>query len=617
MRKFILFSISFFISASLFSQGIINNGASIVVSGGTTVNITSGGYLNQTNGSDGSIDLDGIIKLTGDFTNNATAGNVFINVDTDGEVIFAGLGTQNITGNGPFVKFEKITIASGTTQIPAGKAATVNGNLTVIGTFNLLTPADENPSASLITNANIGGSGTVNIQRFFKVANRWQYVSVPMDGTTSDFFTQNNGSYLNPNFYTYNEAWNNPTDPENSNYSNWSTFGPSWTSVQTVFGSPAALTEGTGYIWYNDANLTKTFTTNTPSNVHTGDLIKNVTRTSNDGPTYGNYYDGWNIVGNPFPSAIDWDGITKTNIDATVYMWDGDVGNYVYYNGTPIAGTGQTQLNSANARYINAMQTFFVHRTTVGASTFTLANTARTHSTVPMFKNSESTADFIKLKAVSGELSDETVVRFYDISQPNFDPDFDAYKMFAWNTAIPMIFSITNAPEFPLAINTLPLSAEGQSIPLGFKTAAAGYFNIEATEMNFAPETEVYLIDTYTNTKIDLRMQNSYGFNFDGGENRERFYLFIGPNSGTEIPSTDAYSIEIYSFQKNVVININSSKIIDGKVEIFNILGEIVCVKNISGPYSVIPVNTAAGYYIAKVIDENGATYTQKIYIGN
>jgi hypothetical protein len=34
MRKFILFSISFFISASLFSQGIINNEANIVVVGG-------------------------------------------------------------------------------------------------------------------------------------------------------------------------------------------------------------------------------------------------------------------------------------------------------------------------------------------------------------------------------------------------------------------------------------------------------------------------------------------------------------------------------------------------------------------------------------------------------
>ena len=46
---------------------------------------------------------------------------------------------------------------------------------------------------------------------------------------------------------------------------------------------------------------------------------------------------GWNLVGNPFGSAIDWDtasGWTKTNIDNTIYIWDPATNQYKTWNGT-------------------------------------------------------------------------------------------------------------------------------------------------------------------------------------------------------------------------------------------------------------------------------------------
>lgn len=46
---------------------------------------------------------------------------------------------------------------------------------------------------------------------------------------------------------------------------------------------------------------------------------------------------GWNLVGNPFAAAIDWEEDThwaKTNIDPTIYIWDPNTNNYLTWNGT-------------------------------------------------------------------------------------------------------------------------------------------------------------------------------------------------------------------------------------------------------------------------------------------
>ncbi len=45
---------------------------------------------------------------------------------------------------------------------------------------------------------------------------------------------------------------------------------------------------------------------------------------------------GWNMVGNPYGSAIDWDhpSWTKTNIDPTIYVWDPNTNQYLTWNGS-------------------------------------------------------------------------------------------------------------------------------------------------------------------------------------------------------------------------------------------------------------------------------------------
>jgi hypothetical protein len=45
---------------------------------------------------------------------------------------------------------------------------------------------------------------------------------------------------------------------------------------------------------------------------------------------------GWNMVGNPYGSAIDWGhpSWTKTNIEPTIYVWDPNTNQYLTWNGS-------------------------------------------------------------------------------------------------------------------------------------------------------------------------------------------------------------------------------------------------------------------------------------------
>lgn len=622
-----------------FAQGITNDGATIVITSGTTVSVTNGGYLNLTNGSDGQIDLDGVLQVDGDFENRA-ANNVFINTDSDGEVVFAKSGVQTITSNladmSNFINFEKVTINSGSdTQLAAGSAMTVNGDLSVAGDFSSLTPTSDAASGSIITNGSIIGAGDVNLHRYFKVGSRWQFIAVPIANQTSTpLIDDPYPGYVNPNFYTYNEQFQGD-DPTNSDYTNWNDFGGMWENVPTG----TSLSIGTGYIWNApDASDVNATFTSVATDLSTGDKSVTVTYRDNDqAGAYGKYYDGWNFVGNPFPSALNWDDIdiSSTSIDNTIYFWDGDngTGNYIYYyKGTSdyLQGTGQT-LNSAAAKEIPAYQCFSIHLTpsdinddnSLTSETLTLLNSARVHSNTAMYKsdNDHENVDFqfLRLRAENDGKFDETIVRFIEGTEKDFNGKEDAFKMFPWDQSIPMIYSLTTeTQEYPLAINSLPLTSIGTTIPLGFKIGEAGTFTIEVTEFNFDAGTEVKLIDTQEKTETTLYEGAEYTFKFAGNDSRDRFYLFSKNTSDIEDePNSDNIqtTTNVWSNANKVFISISSYDLIDAEVQIFDMLGKTVIHKKLNGTYNVVNVPGSSGTYFVKLRTKDGQIRTDKVFI--
>ncbi len=160
MKKLLLISISFFSFLTVISQGLLNEGANIVVEENAQIVIQGheGNYTNKNPGSSNAeIKSDGIISVAGDWTNSS--GDVFIDINNTGLVAFNENRMHIIGGTDP-TRFENVQINSNDTlAIPSGKEiyvrniCTIEGNIIVNGVLNI-----EN---ELIINGSIDGTGKI------------------------------------------------------------------------------------------------------------------------------------------------------------------------------------------------------------------------------------------------------------------------------------------------------------------------------------------------------------------------------------------------------------------------------------------------------------------------
>ena len=108
---------------------------------------------------------------------------------------------------------------------------------------------------------------------------------------------------------------------------------------------------------------------------------------------------GWNLLGNPYPSAIDWNLLTRgTGIDNALYYYDASIENYRYYiQYQPGFALGN------GSQFIPSMQGFMVHANNQGAGSVIIDNTCRVHQVMSTYyKNSNAINNVLKLKVEKG-----------------------------------------------------------------------------------------------------------------------------------------------------------------------------------------------------------------------
>jgi len=291
----------------------------------------------------------------------------------------------------------------------------------------------------------------------------------------------------------------------------------------------------------------------------------------------------------------------------------------VYYNGAGIQ-YGDVVVNSnASARYIPAMQGFFVKANAVAPS-FTIPETPREHNSNPMFKSEEKGEkrqfDYIKLSLSGGPnaFTDETVVRYLEEAQPEFDSEYDAYKMFPWGDVIPMLYSVTEA-QLPLAINSMPLSDFGTTVPLGIKIGSTGDYKFTVKEFSFPYGSRVILADKATETELELSEGDEFTFRTQNGDIRDRFYLFYLPNNTLDDNDIEkSEPVKIWANQKELNFTVESKTLELKSVDIYNMLGELVLRKQLQGMYGNVQMTTT-GIYLVKLNCSNGLVQNQKVII--
>ena len=457
---------------------------------------------------------------------------------------------QNIV---PSATDDVIIANAGTAPVIASGTGFFCNNLTINSGASLAI----NSGGSLITYGAITNSGTMQISRTM-TESQWHMISIPTPGITANTFL---GDYLQ-SWDETNGVWVNISDPltvlnTKQGYSLWATPGKS--------------------------DHTYTFT----GTLLTGNQTTPITYNA----VSGKDFDGANLVGNPYPSSIDWDQLQATY--GSNYIWDG----------TAYKAYSEQSGYDLGYRYIPPLQGFFIITNTNG--NFNLTNTARTHTGATNFYKSGGEKTFengIVLAASNGTYTDEWCLVFNPEASEDFELPRDAWKLRSSTAGLSQLWSVI--PEGNLSIDIRP---QAQTIQLGFANDQAGIYTIGISQI--ANITSAMLEDTKTNTFHNLQNGN-YEFSWDVNDDEIRFKLHLNAVGIEETPISES-NILIYAANGQIFVKGTDA----GKITMSDMMGRVVLQQEISDDGMVsVPVNLQIGVYLVSV--QNGQKIkTEKVMI--
>ncbi|MCX6278713.1 MAG: hypothetical protein NT004_11515, partial [Bacteroidetes bacterium] len=418
-----------------------------------------------------------------------------------------------------------------------------------VGIAGLVIKSDATGTGSLITSS----TPTATVERYLTnyasgTDKKYHFISSPVDAQSIREEFVANSPLSTVDFYKFDE----PTYFWINTKTDIGAWNPAFESNFVV---------GRGYmVAYPTEPVTKTFTGNL--NSYTSGLPLTLTLTNTTGKG-----EGWNLLGNPFPSAIDWDIVTKGNgMDNALYYYDAAYENYRYYIQLGTVGS-----IGSGSRYIPAMQGFMVHAKSTGTKTITISNDNRVHSGQILYKSGEAAPWSLSLKVNSSGFEDAMFVHFNSAATTQFDGKYDAYKLTSYNTQVPQIYTMSS-DESKLAINGLPTLAEGLEIPVFFKAGVNGQQTITA-DVSQAMST-VFLTDLKTSATQNLRLNPTYSFTSGDGDAANRFLLRFAAVGINE--TTIVQPIAIYTAGNAICLSSKTGASLKGDVFVYNMMGQLI-----------------------------------------
>jgi len=552
------------------------NGAVNVNSGGR-VNIEQGidksglpSYLSvpQLNITDGNV-IVGNLSGTSTTTSTLNCGYISIIQNTTNQT-----GTPNfVVGSGGVIDLIQIPTLGNTSYVSVGDSGSITFlyNAQITTSNPDLTVIAIQGGGSVIDSTLIGNVVTGTIEIITNINEGNQLFSAPLSGIVSD-------NFLNGDVYNWSE---------NQHQFNILTSGTELTALQ-------------GYKIDNSVQSSETFT----GVANSIPLSINLT---NSGLTNPNQF-GWNLVGNPFTSALDWESLTLTGIENTVYRYNTVTQNYSIYQ------QGGLSLNGGN-QLISMTEGFFVKMNPALSSTSFNFGEGKVHNIQGLLKLQEAksklTTDNIILTVSNGTNSDQTMLGIESGSELNFESNKDIFKLLA---DVPQLYTKSSANE-NLALNIFDIQPEEYVVvPLNFKSQIGGSFTISAENLISIENLKISLHDLVTDELTDLTTENSYQFSFGTGENEQRFEIifdYITINVEELISEKD--KPVIYSSEDNVYIKTFENT--NYKMEVYSITGSKIYETKFSGKgiYSY-QINTVQGFYFVKLTSDN-MIINKKVFI--
>lgn len=528
-------------------------------------------------------------------------------------------------------------IISGTNYNGLGLNLTINNNATLTVTSNNDLTITEwvniNPtgdlvlqnSASLIQVNNTPNQGTMHMTRTANIRKLdYVYWSSPVSSFAS--------SAISPGTPTWAIYKWNPTIASNTNG-----FG-NWVSGNEI------MTLGKGYIVRGPDSFTSTVAsfntifTGTPNN---GIITTPIARGTWNGGTYStgvsttlgtNDDDNWNLIGNPYPSAVRAiDFLTlNTNIDGFIKIWthgtlpstaiaDPFYNNYVY-NYTPgdyitYNSSGTSSGPGVFNGNIAAGQGFFVlmkHTSLAASENVTFNNSMRssTYDNAQFFRTSnENGRIWLDLVASNGS-NIRNLVAYTDGASNDRDRLYDAITDEKLNLNL---YSLIGETPMTIQGRTLPFD-QNDRVPMGVKIPQDGNYSIAIGVVDgfFTDENqEIYLEDKATKVIHNLR-DAPYNFTSVAGNHTNRFILrYTNETLGNDDVISDEANLWVISSD---ILSVKSTKNEIQSVRVFDVLGRhLAYYPNVGGyevPLKTIQKNNAG--LIIQVTLSNGTVVSKK-----
>ena len=548
-----------------------------------------------------------------------TPGGPPINDGTENLVFNAGIYTS--TGN---LSACSCSVTGATVVIDSGHSLTLVNGLTVSsGDLSF------NNNASLIQVNNVANTGNITYRRDAQIK-RLDYVywSSPVNN-----YTINN---ITPPLLPFSTIykWNTIVPNGTGGQGNW----------QNASGDP--MIKGKGYIARAPTSFPTTAITfngtfvGVPTN---GDISMPIQR--GDITTTAGLYpaapfagtngtitedmDNWNLVGNPYPSAIDAINFltTNTDIQGFIYLWTHDsaptaggnpfygdfafnyADDYITYNDLGVSNPINYFLGN-----IAAGQGFFVSMNNgpAASSTVIFNNGMRNGANSQFFR---TTTSEIEKHRVWLQLVDEndvavpTLVGYAPNATVGLDRLYDAKKD---NVNDLNIFSIVDDQMLTIQGRPTPFDVNDQ-VPLGVSLTQEGEYKIAigAVDGLFEQGQAIYVEDKLLNTIHDLR-QTPYSFSSEAGIVTDRFVLRY-TNETLGVPTFSENTVVVY--KNKAGLHINSGDLSMRSAAIFDVTGRLIAVQNSVNATQTSFTNLPSTNQVllVQITSETGLVVTKKI----
>lgn len=501
----------------------------------------------------------------------------------------------------------------------------INGTLNTNNNLVLLSSGTSTARVAKVTG---GITGNVTVERFIPGGNnkrQWRFLSAPVNvsgGITlsqyqDDIFVtapaQAAGGFdVNPfasnaSIRTYTESisgslnngWTNPTNINN-------TIATGTGAEVFVRGSRNLANPFFNWTVPDDVNIDYVGALN----------IGIITPTISFTNTGSGTNDGFNLIGNPYASPINFDtvGWTKTNIENKYWCFNPNTTLWGSYN----ANNGESI--NAMSKYISSGQAFFVRATAASPVVRMTEDVKSIAEGNNYFRGTSSQGKFPALKITLQNSYNEVDETLFILDPQSTYGSTDPSDMLKFYNNELNIYSLST-DRAVMSMNAIPFN--GGSDTIGFSVWSYDTTSIStvAHQLHFSRlesidnSMQLFLVDKYLNTLTDIRQNTTYHFMITTDANsygNNRFeIIFNKTNTAVVTPKKNNNDLVLYPNPSSDKIYLQSKIPMEGneecKYELFDILGNKIFEGKLEFINSIANINIEEmnnGVYMLKVLNK-------------